>query len=78
MIRLWKLLNNMTKYNFVLNPAEEQRYEEFCRKHNRCSLDTAIGGQFEITFTPTSIADAVSVRCITCNEKENITDYDSW
>ena len=38
----------------------------------------AIGGHIRFIFTPTSIANACTIKCIICGAKENITDYDTW
>ena len=52
-----------------MNEIELERYNEFQLKH--C-------GVIEIIITPTGISDKVELRCKGCNERIDISDYDSW
>jgi len=62
---------------FELNDSEEKLYNEFCKKHMHQEINHgAIGGNISVSFTVTSIGDMPTVRCHTCGEEENITDYD--
>ena len=68
----------MTK--FELHGKELERANAFEKKHLACAKKhpTTIGGNIEYRFTPTSIGNAVSIKCFLCGEEENITDYDLW
>ena len=65
---------------FELSKEESERADAFEKKHVECARKhpTAIGGNIEYRFTPTSIGTAVSIKCFLCGEEENITDYDLW
>ena len=64
---------------FKLNEKEAKLAEEFEKKHRHPDVNKgAIGGHISYEFTPTSIGDAISIRCFVCGEEENITDYNSW
>lgn len=64
---------------FKLNKKETELAEKFMQEHHHQNINKgAIGGHVSYTFTPTSIGDAVSIKCSICNTEENITDYDSW
>lgn len=56
----------------VPNLEEQERIRAFESRHYRC------GGTIEIAFAMTGIGTGVRVSCTTCNETENVTDYDSW
>ena len=64
---------------FKLNKKESEKAQLFLEKHRHPDVNKgAIGGHIDYIFTPTSIADACSIRCTICDEEENITDYESW
>lgn len=64
---------------FKLNEKENELAEKFLQEHRHPEVyKGAIGGHIDFIFTPTSIGDACTIHCHICNEKENITDYDSW
>lgn len=65
---------------FKLNSKEAEKAKVFEEKHIECARKhpTTIGGHISYTFTPTSIGNAVSIKCFLCGEEENITDYDCW
>lgn len=63
---------------FSLSDIEEQKAKAFRKKHKKCYVDTAIGGQFEYRFGPTSIGSVITIKCLFCKKKEDITDYDHW
>ena len=64
---------------FKLSDKEVERARAFERVHLHQGIDKgAIGGHISYTFTPTSIACAVKVKCSICGKEENITDYSSW
>ena len=64
---------------FKLNKVEEERADKFMEKHRHKDVyKGAIGGHISYRFTPTSVGDAVSIKCSICDEEENITDYNAW
>jgi hypothetical protein len=63
---------------FKLSGVEEKAAKEFRKLHSKCNIETAIGGQFEYRFAPTSISNVVTIKCGYCGEEKDITDYDSW
>ena len=64
---------------FKLNEKEEALAKEFEEKHRHPDVNKgAIGGHIRYIFTPTSIADACTIKCTICGAEENITDYNSW
>lgn len=67
-------------HTFTLSKKEAYLAQEFVKEHMNCCREnpTAIGGSIDYIFTPTSIADGISIRCNLCDEEKNITDYDLW
>lgn len=64
---------------FKLNEKEEALAKEFQEKHRHPDVNKgAIGGHLRYIFTPTSIADACTIKCTICGAEENVTDYNSW
>ena len=64
---------------FKLNEEEEKLAKKFMDEHLHPDVKKGpIGGSLAFTFIPTYIGDAVSVKCLICGKKENITDYKSW
>ena len=64
---------------FKLNEKEETLAEKFMQEHRHSDIyKGAIGGHLRYIFTPTSIADACTIKCTICGAEENITDYNSW
>ena len=64
---------------FKLNEKEEALAEKFMQEHRHLDIyKGAIGGHLRYIFTPTSIADACTIKCTICGAEENITDYNSW
>ena len=64
---------------FKLFESEKKAAEKFLIEHRHPDVNKgAIGGHISYIFTPTSIGDAVSIRCNICNKEENITDYGTW
>ena len=60
---------------FDLNLLEEQRYDDFAKKHSNCvkpsceKLDSV-----SLVVIPTGLGNLVSCRCTKCGEQEEITD----
>ena len=69
---------NCDTMEFTLNENEEQKAREFRKKHKKCYVDTAIGGQFEYRFSPTGLGSVITIKCLFCKKKKDITDYDHW
>lgn len=70
---------------FNLSEVEQQKAQEFMDKHcksGKCKVVSSsgfpIGPLFSFTFTPNGIGMGVTIRCTSCGETEDITDYDSW
>ena len=65
----------------VLNSDKElDAYNEFCRKHMECRMDTKYhGGMIPyITQYGTGIGVCTTVHCQVCGAKEDITDDTFW
>ena len=62
----------------LMDPIEQERYEEFCKKHKDCECSSTIGGKISIIFTPTGLGYIIQCKCNTCNKIENITNDLNW
>lgn len=64
---------------FKLNEAESKAAEKFMQEHRHSDVyKGTIGGHINFIFTPTSIGDTITIECLVCNKRENITDYSVW
>lgn len=64
---------------FELHPKEEVAAKEFEKEHRHPEVyKGAIGGHIEYKFIPTSLGNAISIRCSICDAEKNITNYDIW
>lgn len=64
---------------FKLSEKENELAEKFLQEHRHPEVyKGAIGGHVDFIFTPTSIGNAISIRCTICDTEENITDYNNW
>ena len=64
---------------FTLSKSEEEKARVFRIKHVKtCRHETAIGGLFQYIFTPTSIGQAVEIKCVGCKKTKDLTDYKTW
>ena len=64
---------------FELSKKEELAAKKFEADHRHSEIyKGAIGGHLQYRFTPTSLGNAVTVKCSICDVEENITDYDLW
>lgn len=69
---------------FVIKDEKELKAIKKFKQHHcdKCTVYNREG--FPITpvftygFTPTGIADAITIKCIFCGEEENVTNYDIW
>jgi cupin superfamily acireductone dioxygenase involved in methionine salvage len=64
---------------FKLSEKENELAKKFLQEHRHPEVyKGAIGGHINFIFTPTSIGNAISIRCTICDTEENITDYNNW
>ncbi|MCQ2147345.1 MAG: hypothetical protein MJZ16_07500 [Bacteroidales bacterium] len=63
---------------FTMNEVETQRAKDFCNRHRHHTVHMTAGEAFEFTFMPSMIGDVVSVRCLSCGEREDVTDLDKF
>lgn len=69
---------------FVIKDEKELKaIKEFKQHHcDKCKIydnsGLPITPLFTYSFTPTGIADAITIKCNFCGEEENITNYDIW
>jgi hypothetical protein len=63
------------KHEFHLNEVEEKRLEKWQKKIKK---KHGKYGSFTFKFTPTGIANGISVYSNLENKEKNISDYDSW
>ena len=59
--------------NFKLNSNEENAYNEFKKKHYKCSEEPHI----TLHITPIGIGNIFVCECMKCKEKIDITDIQS-
>jgi hypothetical protein len=69
---------DLARQTFEMNDVELARAVKFAEKHKKCVSISAMSEKFEYTFVPGGIGTGVGIKCLICNEKENITDIDSW
>ena len=61
---------------FVLTGKQFKKFVDW--KNEKGYIDAgAVGGAYTVCFTPTSLGDIVSVKCID-GTKIDLTDYDSF
>jgi len=60
--------------NFELNEVETKRANIFKNKHYRKHK----ADRRAITFFPTGIGNCVTIQCLICCEKKDITDTSDW
>lgn len=64
---------------FELSEKEESAAKEFENTHKHPEIyKGAIGGHIQYVFIPTSLGNAITVKCSICDAEENITDYNIW
>lgn len=73
----------MTPMTFELSKEQWEKvidWRENDPTHKECKnkYHGAAGGYVSYEFTPTSLGDIVIVRCSSCNESLNISEYDLW
>ena len=62
----------------LMDPVEQQQYEEFCKKHRKCGTYSTIGGKISVIVTGTGLGYCFECRCNACGETEDITNTDNW
>lgn len=74
---------------FSIQGKEKENFENWFAPHKKLcrfwqvdengfpDVNSAIGGAFSFTFTPTGIGTGVDVKCV-CGETCDLTDYNSW
>ena len=73
------LQDGLKNTTFRLTEKEQKMAEEFEKNHRHKDVyKGAIGGHITYSFTPTSLGDAKMIKCGTCGEEKNITDYNCW
>ena len=63
---------------FVLNPVETARLHAFVARHRGHVRSGSAGEWLRVYFTPTGLGTISEVRCLSCRETEDLTDYDQW
>lgn len=58
---------------FELNQLESKRCKEFTQEHSTCS-GGSMGEKFEVSFIPTGMGDCITIKCLSCGIKKDITD----
>jgi hypothetical protein len=68
----------MKELNFTLTDKEISELEKFYNDHQDCPFASALGGKYTFIITPIGIGQCTIVKCNSCNEKLDITDFESW
>ena len=68
----------MKELNFILTDKEVSKLEKFYNDHQDCPFTSAIGGKYTFIITPTGIGQCIVIKCNSCNEEVDITDFESW
>ena len=61
---------------FHLTDEQQEKIKEWDKC--RTKYHGAIGGHLEYTFVPNSIGEQEFVRCSSCEEELDLTDYGQW
>ena len=80
--KVLKKVNDMENDNcktFSMSEKETEMYKQWRAKHDTvCKLKLNNEDRSEtFSFTPTGIADAITVTC-SCGAEKDVTDYSSW
>jgi hypothetical protein len=73
-------VTELTGRSFYVHGPENAKMNEFIKGHRskHGPEQTAIGGRFKFSFIPTSIGVVQEISCEMCDDKLDVTDYDSW
>jgi len=67
------------RFIFNLDEAEEKKYLEFVKYHEKnCPAEACSGGYFSYHITPTSLGTTFQVQCNVCHKTIDVTNYDDW
>ena len=59
--------------DYILQGSEITKYEEFKKKHEKCS-----GEIYILSDGSSGIGVSIKLKCSVCGEEEDITDYNMW
>ena len=67
----------------ITDEKELKAIKKFKEYHcDKCKIrnysGVSVNPLFTYSFTPTGIADAITIKCTFCGEEENVTNYDIW
>ena len=60
-----------------MNEKEENSICYFQQIHEDCKYQSTIGGKFTWLHTPTGVGGIIVIRCNSCKQEENVTDWTS-
>ena len=61
-----------------MNESEHKAVNAFIEKHQECYIKAKKDSQFRIKMKSTGMGYSVKIKCCSCGQKENVTDYNSW
>lgn len=61
----------------LMTEEEKTQYHEFCKKHNKCIFNSAIGGKISVEVTGTGLGYCFKCKCNSCGETQDFID-DNW
>lgn len=62
-----------------MNKKELEAIEEFKMQHEYCyHTHNKDASKYKITLKATGIGESVVIKCCSCKDKKNVTDYGSW
>lgn len=65
-------------HEIIFTQKEQDEYDAFINKHDKCKCKDPIGGKISFIFTDTGIGTITVLRCNVCKKENNITDFDEW
>ena len=62
-----------------MNKKELEAIEEFKMQHEYCyHTHNKDASKYKITLKSTGIGESVVIKCCSCKDKKNVTDYSAW
>ena len=62
-----------------MNKKELEAIEEFKMQHEYCyHTHNKDASKYKITLKATGIGESVVIKCCSCKDKKNVTDYSAW
>ena len=62
-----------------MNKNELEAIEEFKMQHEYCyNTHNKDASKYKITLKATGIGESVVIKCCSCKDKKNVTDYSAW